>query len=76
MGPAMNRSGELLIKVGIVVLACHLVVWLQYIDGADRSPSAVPSEVLETVSALNEHGDYSEGPSVESFAANAELRVR
>lgn len=76
MGPVVNRSGELPVKVGIVVSACHPVVWLQYIDGADRSPSAVPSEVLETVSALNEHGEFSEGPSVESFAANAELRVR
>jgi hypothetical protein len=38
------------------LLECHPAVRLQYVEKADRSPSVVPSEVMETISELNEYG--------------------
>lgn len=38
------------------LLMCHPAVRLQYIAVAERYPTVVPSEVMETVSELNEHG--------------------
>jgi hypothetical protein len=38
------------------LLECHPAVRLQYVEVAERYPSVVPSEVMETVSELTEHG--------------------
>jgi hypothetical protein len=41
---------------------CHPAVRLQYVEVAERYPAVVPSEVMETVSELTEHGTRPSGP--------------
>jgi DNA-binding CsgD family transcriptional regulator len=45
------------------LLECHPAVRLQYREVAERSPSVVPAEVMETVRELNEHGTRPSGPT-------------
>lgn len=45
------------------LLECHPAVRLQYVAVAERYPSVVPSEVMETVSELTEHGTRPSSPT-------------
>jgi hypothetical protein len=44
------------------LLMCHPAVRLQYVAVAEQYPSVVPSEVMETVSELTEHGTRPRSP--------------
>jgi hypothetical protein len=45
------------------LLECHPAVRLQYVEVAERYPSVVPSEVMETVRELTEHGTRPSSPT-------------